>query len=225
MRIVLVGATSAAEAAARILVDRGHRLVMVDTDRQRMDELSDKIDCSMLHGDGSNPAILREAGPEQTDVLVCMTDHDQVNIIASLVGRSLKFPRVVTVITDTEFESICLELGLEETVVPVQMIGRDLADMVEGKDTMEFSSVIKGEAQVFKFMVTSEEEGPVGDLPMPARAEPICFYRDGEFHLIEEGASLRQGDELVILTYRDVLPKLEKQWKPEPLGESGARAR
>jgi trk system potassium uptake protein TrkA len=209
---------------ARILIDRGHRLVIVHTDRERIDELSDELDCGFLHGDGSNPSILREAGPRETDVLVCMSDHDQANIIAGLVGRSLGFPRVITVITNSEYESICLELGLEETVIPIQMIGRDLADMVEGEDTMEFSSVIKGEAQVFKFLASEAEKGPIGGLELPERARPICYYREDEFHLVDDGTELRKNDEVVVLTYRDVMPELQERWKPDiPDGKSRKR--
>lgn len=215
MRIVLLGASSVAETAAKILIERGHRLVLVDTDRERIDELSDTLDCSFLHGDGSNPSILHEAGPGETDVLVCMSDHDQANIIAGLVGRSLGFARIVTVITNSAYENICLELGLEETIIPVQMIGRDLADMVEGEDTMEFSSVIKGEAQVFKFLATRSDEGSVNDLNLPARSKAICYYRDDKFHLIDDDTKFEKNDEVIILTYRDVLPTLQERWKPQ----------
>jgi trk system potassium uptake protein TrkA len=44
----------------------------------------------------AGPNILREVNPEQTDFLFCLTDSDQANVIASLVGRSLGFKRVVT---------------------------------------------------------------------------------------------------------------------------------
>ena len=228
MRIVLLGASSSAEVAARILIERGHRLVVVHTDRDRIDELSDSLDCSFLHGDGSNPSILREAGPDETDVLVCMSDHDQANIIAGLVGRSLGFPRVVIVITNAEYENICLELGLEETVIPVQMIGRDLADMVEGKDAMEFSSVLKGEAQVFRFLATEGDEGSIGDLHLPDGAKVICFFREDEFHLADDRNSLRKNDEVVVLTYRKVLSKLEERWRshvPEVKSQKSGKTR
>jgi trk system potassium uptake protein TrkA len=211
---VLIGADSAAEVAARILVERGHRLVMVHTDRERIDELSDKLDCSFLHGDGSNPAILREAGPKEADVLVCMSNHDQANIIAGLVGRSLGFGRIVTVIANSEYENICLELGLEETIIPVEMIGRDMADMVEGEDSLEFASVIKGEAQVFKVLVTEEDEGSIDELKLPSKAKAICYYRDGEFYLVDQQTQLCKNDELVLLTYRSVLPDLQARWNP-----------
>jgi hypothetical protein len=45
-------------------------------------------------------------------------------------GRSLGFPRVVARVDDDDFEHICIELGLEETVIPARTIARYLVDVV-----------------------------------------------------------------------------------------------
>jgi trk system potassium uptake protein TrkA len=148
MRIVFVGGTSLAVAAARILTERGHEVVIIDADREKLDALGESLDIGLLLGDGTRPELLREADPGDTDFLFCLTDSDQSNLIASLVGRSLGFRRVVARIEDAEFEHIALELGLEDTVVPARTIGRHLADMVEGSSPLELSAAIKGEVVV-----------------------------------------------------------------------------
>jgi trk system potassium uptake protein TrkA len=169
MRVVLIGATAVAVRTAELLIAQEHEVVIVDRDRERIDALSQKLDCSFLHGDGSRPDILREAGPEQTDVLLCLTDSDQSNIIASLLGRSLGFQRVVTTIHDPEFETICLELGLEDTIVPARTISRSLTDLVTGISAPELSTVIKAEGRFFTFIAgDAEKKTPVSKLKLPA---------------------------------------------------------
>ena len=137
MRVVFVGAGNLALMTARLLLKRGHEVVIIEADKALVQELPEQLDCGIIHGDGSKPAILREAGPNETDVLFCVTGSDQANIIAALVGRSLGFERVVTKIDDPEFEHICLELGLESTIIPSRTIGRHLADMCEGRDPLD----------------------------------------------------------------------------------------
>ena len=68
-------------------------MIIIESNPEKIEELSDILDCSFLNGDGSKPAILREVGPDQTDVLFCLSDSDQANLISSLVGRSLGFKR------------------------------------------------------------------------------------------------------------------------------------
>jgi trk system potassium uptake protein len=215
MRIAFVGAGEVALRTAELLIERGHEVVIIENDQDKIDELSDALDCSFLHGDGSNPAILREVGPEQTDVLFCLTDSDQVNLISSLVGRSLGFKRVIPSIQDPEFEGICWELDLKDTILPSRTISRYLADMVEGVDILELSTVIKGEARFFTFTVDKENEKRVADLDLPKNARIICYYRDGQFTLADQDTTLRKGDETVILAHSEVIGDLRERWNPK----------
>lgn len=211
MRAVFVGAGSTAVMAARQLLKRGHEVVVVDSDKERLESLADELDCGFLHGDGSKPAILREAGPEQTDVLFCLTGNDETNILASLVGRSLHFARVVTKIEDPEFEHVCIELGLEDTIVPARTISRYLADMFEGRDPLELSTMIKDEARALSFIVGAEDQGPLAGLDLPEQSRVICVYRDGALILPEEDTSLKAEDEVVVITKRDQLEKFAER--------------
>ncbi len=208
MRAVFIGASSLAVMTARFLLNRGHEVVIIERDKDCIEALSEELDCGFLHGDGSKPAILREAAPDETDMLFCLTANDQSNIIASLVGRSLGFGRVVTKIEDPEYEHICIELGLEDTIIPAGTIGRYLADMFDGRDLLELSSMIKGEARVFSFVARDKEAGPVHDLGLPKETGVVCFYRDGKFSLAGEDTVLEPGDEVLLITHSRNLPVL-----------------
>jgi trk system potassium uptake protein TrkA len=202
-------------ATARALVDKGHEVILIETERERIDELSEELDCSFLHGDGSRPDVLREVDPEGTDVLLCLTDSDQVNVIASLVGRSLGFGRVVTNIADLQFEGICQELGLEDTIIPSRTISRYLVDMVHGGGIVEIATVIKDEARFFSFAAGEDDAVKVSDLELPDESRVICFYRDDRFHLADTDTALQESDEVVILTHSKNLPALQDRWRPK----------
>ena len=115
MRFVFVGAGAVTKHTAEILVKGGHVVVIVEVDKERIDELGQTLDCGFVHGDGGAPDILRETDPDKTDFLFCLTGNDQTNIIASLVGRSLGFKQVVTQINNPQYEHICMELGLKDS--------------------------------------------------------------------------------------------------------------
>lgn len=215
MRVVMVGATAPALAAARMLIDRGHEVILIEEDEATIEHLSDELDCGFLHGDGTDPAVLKEADPEGSDALFCLTDHDQTNVLASLVGRALGFDEVITSVADPSFEEICGTLGLEGTVVPSRTIGRYLADLVEGLDVLELRTVMRGEARFFSFQAGDDDIGTVADLELPDGAKVICLYRGDEFRLAEAASEIRAGDEVVILTYRKNLSELEERWQPK----------
>ena len=131
MRLVFLGATILAVKTARALIEEGHEVVIIERDADRIKELSEMLDCAFLNGDGSKPDMLKEADPARTDILYCVTNHDQTNIIASLIARSLSIPRVVTMIEDEEFLPICEELGLKDTIIPVRTVSRHLVGLTK----------------------------------------------------------------------------------------------
>lgn len=212
MRVVFVGAGSLTRQAAGILVRRGHEVVVIERDRERIEAVSEELDCGFLHGDGTRPQVLREADPAHADLLLSLTSNDQTNIIASLVGRSLGFPHIVTRIESEEFEHICIELGLQQTVIPARTIGRYLADTAEGHDIMELTTAIKGEARLFLFVVAKEDEGTVGELDLPSGARVSHFFREGELFLPDPDTRLAVGDEVVVVTHRRNLDALRERW-------------
>ena len=222
MRTVFVGAGDVSIETAKALIKKGHEVVIIETDKAKIDELSEEMDCSFLQGDGSQPNLLREVNPTQTDFLFCLTNSDQANLIASLVGRSLGFNRIVTSIGDPQFEGICRELGLKDTIVPSRTISRYLEDMVGGGENVELSTLIKDEARFFIFTANEEDAVTAKDLKLPAGAKVICYYRNGKFSHADEENTFRIGDEVVILTHSKNIPALQERWQPKPAQEEPA---
>jgi len=212
MKVVLVGATPLSVTTAKILIGRGDDVVIIERDKERIDALAQEVDCGFIHGDGTKPAILREAGPADSQLLLCLTDNDQANILASLVGRSLGFPRVVPKIDDAEFEHICIELSLVDTIVPHRHIARALADLALGKEAVDLATFVKGEVRMFSFVATEEDEMTVDALKLPDRCAVMCIYRGDDFVLPDPDTRLKKGDEIVLICHSRQLEALNKRW-------------
>lgn len=212
MRIVFIGLSNLTEKTVRSLIEKNHEIIVIESDKQKIDAASDHLDCGFLLGDGSRPDLLKEVGPEHTDILFCMTSNDQTNIIASLVGRSLGFRKVITKIDNIEFEHICSELGLENIIIPTRTISLFLVDMVAGRDIIELSTMIKGNARFFSFFASREDEGDVSGLNLPENARAIFFYRGDDFLFADRESRIKEGDEVVVLTHSENLEDLKERW-------------
>lgn len=214
MKAVFVGASTAAVATAQLLLRRGHEVVVIEKSRERIESLSGELDCGFLHGDGGKPAILREADPGGTRVLYCLTSDDQANILASLVGRSLGFGRVVTKVEDAELVHMCVELGLEDVIIPSNTIARRLGAMFEGQDPLEITARIRGDARIFSFVVPQTDAGPLERLELPQRTRVVCLYRGEDWLLPEPGTMLVPGDEVILVTAANNVEALTARWSP-----------
>lgn len=212
MRVVFIGAGELTVETASLLISRGHEVVIIEEDKERIDALSSTLDCSFLHGDGSRPNILQEAGPEHADYLFCLSENDKYNIIAALVGRSLGYGHVVVQIHDVDYLNICRELGLEHTVTPSKTISRYLADTVAGVDILELSSLIKYEARFITVKISADNTGKVSSFDLPYEARIIGIYRDKQFLTPNPETHLQENDEALILTHSKNLPELTERF-------------
>jgi len=211
MKAILIGASPIAIKTAKFLLRRNHEVIIIESDKEKIDKLSNELDCGFLHGDGSKPSLLRETNPEEEDVLYCLTSYDQTNIIASLIGRSLGFAKIVTKIEDPSYEHICIELGLDATIVPSRTIGRQLADMFEGRDPFELSSVFRYDASTFSFVAQEKHVGAISDFGLPKASRIMCIYRNEQLMIPEENEQIELDDEVIIITHRKNLEALHEK--------------
>ena len=223
MRIVFSGATSLTITTAKTLIKEGHEVIIIEADKEKIDRISDEMDCSFLHGDSTKPTILSQVDPKNSDILFCLTNSDQINIITSLLGRSMGFKRVITSIEDTDLVQLCRELGLEDTIIPVWAFSRYLDNMVRGLDNINLSTLLKEDARFFTFTAGEDDSVSVSELGLPKDAKVIFYYRDNKFHFADEDTKLRKGDEIVILTHIKNIPDFNERWYPKEVSNKNPK--
>ena len=219
MRIVFSGAGPMTVITTRALTKQGHEVIIIEVDKEKIDRLSDELDCSFVHGDAAKPAILSQVNPKDCDFLFCLTDSDQANIITALLGRSMGFKRVVPSIEDAELQQLCGELELEDTIIPVRTMSQYLENMVRGLDNIELSTVLKHDARLFTFVAGREDNRKIKELELPEDTEVLFFYREDQFNFVDTETALKESDEVVILTHSRNLTDLKKRWNPKQADE------
>jgi trk/ktr system potassium uptake protein len=212
MRAIFVGASTLTVMAARRLLKAGHDVVIIEEDKERISTLSETLDCGFIHGDGSRPAVLEELSPDETDMLFCLSSDDQDNIIASLVGQTMHFSRVVTKIEDPDFQVICTKLGLEDVIVPDRDVGERLADLVEGHDVADLSAAVESGIRFFRFVAREQDAGRIGKLNLPEQARVIVITRGEESIIVGDDAELKVDDCVLVVAHRDDLEQLKKRF-------------
>lgn len=89
MKIIILGAGQVGGTLAENLAGEQNDITVVDTDAGRLAELSDRLDIRTINGRGSFPSVLRQAGAEDADMLIAVTNSDEVNMVACQVAYSL----------------------------------------------------------------------------------------------------------------------------------------
>ncbi|BGI50855.1 MAG: Trk system potassium transporter TrkA [Arsenophonus endosymbiont of Ceratovacuna japonica] len=89
MKIIILGAGQVGVTLAENLIYKNNDITIVDINNERLRKLQDKLDLRFINGHGAYPVILREAGAEDSDMLIAVTNSDEINMIACQVAYSI----------------------------------------------------------------------------------------------------------------------------------------
>ncbi|MCF6246925.1 MAG: Trk system potassium transporter TrkA [Desulfobacula sp.] len=87
MKIIIVGAGEVGYNIAKRLSSENKRVIVIDTDENAINRLGENLDVQTITASGSNPKVLIEAGIQDTDILLAVTDSDEVNLVACLMAN------------------------------------------------------------------------------------------------------------------------------------------
>jgi trk/ktr system potassium uptake protein len=114
MRVIIIGAGQVGSAITGALADENADVVAIDLEAGLLKNLRDEFDIQTIVGSGSNPEVLNEAGVGSADMIVAVTDSDEVNMVACAIAR-LRAPHAIKVarIRESAFISDDTVLGAD----------------------------------------------------------------------------------------------------------------
>jgi trk system potassium uptake protein TrkA len=89
MNIIILGAGQVGASVAEALVSEANDITIVDQNREALAALADRLDVRTLAGNAAYPSVLRDAGIEDAEMLVAVTQSDQTNLVACKIARSM----------------------------------------------------------------------------------------------------------------------------------------
>ncbi|MDI6642751.1 MAG: NAD-binding protein [Candidatus Hodarchaeaceae archaeon] len=113
MYLVLVGGGQTGSKLAKRLADRGHNVVIIEKDEKRAHELAAELDVLVIHGSGADLDVLKDAGIEKADVLLALTQADEVNLMACELAKKLGVTRVIARVNDEKYARMFEEMGVD----------------------------------------------------------------------------------------------------------------
>ncbi len=103
MRAIIVGAGEVGYQIAKFLSAELIDVVVIDKDRTKLKRIIEELDVAVIEGEGGDPSVLKEAEAEKADMLLAVTDRDETNMIACLLGKVFNIPRKIARIRNPEY--------------------------------------------------------------------------------------------------------------------------
>ena len=203
MKIILIGGSKLAYFLAKQFASKNYYTTIINEDLEEAKTLSRTLKATVIHGQGSDPATLGEAGALQADVVLSLTTHDEDNLIACQIAqKEYGVPRTIALVNDPENQQIFEKLGITVAFSATQIIASLIEQQTASSDIQNLLPIAEGKVNVTE--IALEQDNPavnktIDELQLPNGTLIACILRKGEVIVPNGENSLQALDRLIVI--------------------------
>jgi trk system potassium uptake protein len=228
VKIIILGAGQVGRTAAfHLSREEANDVTVIDLNEEILRDLQDRLDIRTVNGNASSPRILEAAGIASTDILVALTNSDEVNMLACQIAWTLyRTPKKVARVRSADYtdrDKLFGENGVavDVWISPEQLVTEHVArlirypgalqvlDFADGRVRLVGIRALKGGPLVGQALRTLREHIPAAD------ARVAAIYRAGKSIKPEGETVIEDGDEVFFLAARDHIRVVMKEMRRE----------
>ena len=228
MKIIILGAGQVGRTAAYHLSrEEANDVTVIDTDEEILRDLQDRLDIRTINGNAASPRILEAAGIAATDILVALTNSDEVNMLACHIAWTLyRTPKKIARVRSADFterdklfgeNGVAVDVWISPEQLVTEYVARlirypgalQVLDFADGRVRLVGIRALQGGPLVGQELRTLREHIPTAD------ARVAAIYRAGKSVKPEGTTVIEDGDEVFFLAARKDIRVVMKEMRRE----------
>ena len=210
MKIIILGAGQVGGTLTEHLADEQNDVTVVDSSEAALRQLQERLDIRTVKGDASKPTTLSEAGAEDADMLIAVTDSDEVNMLACSIAFTLyRTPTKICRIREVDYlneDKKLFQSGaipVDVTISPEHLVTDAIHQLILNPGSLQVLDFASG--QIRLVAVRAVEGGPIVGRELQEIREHMpkvdtrvaAIFRTGGDTIIPEGATVVEPDDEV----------------------------
>jgi len=226
MKILIIGAGQVGFYLCSRLSAEGHEITLIDRNAERLRQAQDRLNVLGINGNGAGAEFLEQGGIAETDILIAVTDQDDVNILDCLLARGYQVPTRIARVKSIEYSgrgaALTREkLGIDLLINPQDAVSEEIINIACRTGVFDVAEFAEGKIQFLGYRIGPES--PLCDLSMKELGEIRGMYRflitaisRGEKTIIPRGDDvIKAGDSIYIFAHTNDLPAIQYLLKME----------
>ena len=218
MKIIILGAGQVGISTAEILAKEDNDITLIDNVASQVEGLQDRLDIRTIVGSASHPSVLEQAGGPDADLILAVTDQDEVNMAACQVAYTLfRTPKKIARIRSVEYlthREIFSDDSIPVDVIisPEQLITQHVLHLIEYPGALQVVDFAGGKIQLVGLkayhggpLVGRELRTIREDLPT-FEARVAAIYRHDRPIIPEGDTIIEPNDEVFIVAAAPHIP-------------------
>lgn len=219
MNIIIVGSGKVGYTLAQHLNAEGHEITVIDSDEDKVREISSEMDIYCVLGNGTSYLAQKEAGVEKADLLISVANQDEINLLSCLMAKKAGNCQTIARVRNPEYYQeigyIREELGLSMSINPEWEAASEMARLVQYPSALA-AETFRGRVSLLHIVIPEQSvlNGmKIADFSSKiSRQVLVCIVKRGKEVFVPGGDFVMQaGDAIsVSLPIREATPFFKK---------------
>jgi trk system potassium uptake protein TrkA len=215
-RVIIVGGGNIGRRLARIIEeeDRDISAMIIERDQEQATEIAQRLArTTVLNGDAMDPDLLEEANAKRADTVIAVTDHDETNILASLLAKRYGTKQAIALVTRPAYSSLLQPLDIDVIINPRAITASTILQLIRRGRVRAVHSIGDnfGEVIDIEALESSGIVGkPLSESKLPHGAIIGAIARDGKVIVPRADTVIRAGDRVVLFATGSVIKRVER---------------
>ncbi|MCI6729383.1 MAG: NAD-binding protein [Candidatus Faecousia sp.] len=202
--VLLVGGRSKAKALAQSLLQKGYQVTAVNAALEDCQKLAENGKLSVIHGDGTKPYVLEDAGAGRMDMAIALTPRDEDNlVICQLCKKRFQVKKTVALLSDPQKTEFFYKMGIDSVVCAISAVTSIIEQQAFVEEMAKAIPIGAGRVQMLEIPITASDPvtgKQVWEIDLPKEVIIGCILR-GDRNLVPRGDTrILAGDVLVLIS-------------------------
>lgn len=212
-RVLIMGGSKIAIRLTNMASDK-FKFRIIDNNLQRCQQLPGKCpDCEIIHGDARDPETLSEAGIDETDAFIALTDSSETNILACLTAKEHGVKKTIAEVENIQFISQAESLNIGTIINKKLLASSSIFQMLLDSDTSTSKCLALADAEVAELEAkpgSKITKAPVFKLNLSRDMTLAGLIRNGQGMLISGNTVIEPGDHVLVFCLSGAIHKVER---------------
>ena len=220
MKIVLVGGGKVGFALCRSLVAENHDVVLIEQNEAVLNHIVSRFDIMGLLGNGADFTILEQAGVQECDIFIALTEHDEVNMISAVLAKKMGAKETIVRVRNPEYSNSYFKekniLRFSLIVNPELLAARAIGNIVDFPSALSVERFAGGRVSLMEFVVKDASglcQMPISEFRKKFDVIVCALERNHELIIPDGEMTLQDKDRIFVTGNRVDMMRLHNHFK------------
>lgn len=218
MQIVIIGAGKVGYSLARMLSADEHDVIVVEPDIERGNIINEKLDVQVVNGNGASPRLQRAINIGNADLVVAVTDRDEINMLSCMFAKQAGATRTVARLRDIDYANDIQALRekmpeVDVFINPEQVTAEVISNYIRIPEAKNIYYFDKRKLMMVELPIAEDSAIAGKALKVLPKTKPFlitAILRDGKFIIPNGNETIRPHDFIFLMTRTTDLKEIER---------------